>query len=478
MHALIHRLVPPTPGDDDAYHRGYLLVVACFLTGLISIGYAVLDAFAGFWVGTVVMSVVAVLFVGLPPLFRHTGSVALVAHLFLLVGTATVVINTHFAGGAEILPWLAVVPIAGALLMGRRAGAWWAALAMALAATFALLEANGYRYAVETDLQQDPVWVTLVRVGLPLIVYLLARVFQDERERALAALRVRNEALEVAMRDLQAAQQRLVQQEKLAGLGQVAAGIAHEIMNPLNFVANFSALNAELADELRAAVGAGDDGEVSELIDEIEANAGRVQAHSQRADAIVRAMLAHTRTGGGAHRAVDLNGLVSDEVARLGRAGEDRAPGAPVTVEVEAAPDAGAVEGSPEEIERALRNVLDNAVYAARLASPAAGGAPCVRVETAREDGAAVIRVSDNGPGVPVELRDRVFEPFFTTKPSGEGIGLGLSLSHEIVHARHGGTLAVEPNASGGATFVLTLPASERAPHPAPCEDAVEALGV
>ena len=463
MHGFLNRLVPFSPGEDDAYHRGYILVAACFLTGLFSVGYALLDAVVGYWVGTVVMGIVAVLFFVLPPVFRHTGSVGLIANLFLLVGTGTVLLNVHFSGGSEILPWLAVVPIAGVLLTGRRAGALWTALAMVLATLYVVLEAKGIHNPAGATMESNPVWVGLIRVGLPLIVYLLARVFQDERVRALGMLQARHAALELAMRDLKEAQTQLVRHEKLVSLGQVAAGIAHEIKNPLNFVTNFSSLTIELAGELRHALRTGDHLAAGELIDEVEANAGRIHAHGERADAIVRSMLAHARTERGAREPTDLNAIVAAQVAAVACKRSLRPLDARVTIETRYAPDAGTVDVAPEEIERALHNLLDNAVYAARSSPPEPGEAPRVRVETAREGSLSVVRIRDNGPGIPADLHDRVFEPFFTTKPRGEGIGLGLSLSYEIVHARHGGTLSVEAGGARGATFVMALPTASGA---------------
>ena len=456
MRSFIDRLVPRTD-DIEAYHQGTLLVLACVLTGLFAAGYALLDLFAGFWVGGATMSVMTVLFFGLAPLFRHTGSVSLVAHLFLGIGTVTIVANAHFAGGPEVLAWLAAVPIAAVLVTNPRAAAVWVAVSVAVAALFASLEARGYAYPIATTPAEDPVWVVLVRAGLPLIVFALARVFHRERERALGGIRARNGDLQDALDRLGRTQARLVQHEKLAALGQVTAGIAHEIKNPLNFVTNFSALNGDLADDLEAAL---DDPEAArEILAEIRANAARVHAHGERADAIVRSMLAMARKEGGPRRRVALNALVAEAVAA---AASGSGPRPAVDVEENYDGLVGTADVAPEEVARAVRNVVGNALDAARAAAPRLDGPPRVRVETAAGDGRVAIRVRDNGPGMAADVRDRVFEPFFTTKPSGEGTGLGLALAYDIVVARHGGSISVESAEREGTMVTLWLPAPTR----------------
>ena len=173
MQALVHRLVPRT-NDVGAHHQGALLVAACFVTGVASAFYAALDAASGLWAGAGVMAGAAVLFLGLAPVFRRTGSVPLVAHSFLAVGTAAVLANAHVAGGAEVLPWLAVVPLAAVVLTDGHGGLAWAVAAVGLAALFAVLEGAGYAYPVALTARDEPAWTALVRAGLPALVYVLA----------------------------------------------------------------------------------------------------------------------------------------------------------------------------------------------------------------------------------------------------------------------------------------------------------------
>ena len=465
MRTIVHRLVPPTD-DVEAYHQGTLLVVACFLTGLFAAFYAALDALYGLWSGAATMALTSALFLGLPPLFRRTGSVALVAHTFLALGTLAVLANAHLAGGADVLAWLAAVPLAAVLLTDGHRGLGWGAAAVGLAALFAVLEGAGYAYPVALTPRNSAAWSALVRAGLPLLVFLLALVFCHERAKAIQTIGAQRARIQDALDRLEETKARLVQREALAALGQVTAGIAHEVKNPLHFVTGFSALNRELAADLRSAIEAGDVADATELATEIEANAGRVRHHGERADAIVRSMTAIASKTAAPRRRVGLNGLVAAAVAR---ASTDAGPGAPVPVEEAYDGYVGTADLAPDEVEQAVRHVVANAIDAARASAPRRDGPPRVRVETAVEPTAEgdrlSVRVRDNGPGVAAGLRDRVFEPFYTTKPPGEGTG--LALAYDVVVGRHGGAITLDSVEGEGTVVTLALPASA-VPRPTP----------
>ena len=309
--------------------------------------------------------------------------------------------------------------------------------------TFALRHENGrwmlahFHFSVPDAMQED-------RGTMNDLLDTRTRQLQAEVERRTAEL---NAALE----DLQAAQARLVQQEKMASLGQLTAGIAHEIKNPLNFVTNFAGLSVELVDELDET---DDEAERADLLADLRTNAEKIQSHGRRADAIVRAMMAHARSGGGDRRPVAVDTLVAEYADLAWHGLKARRPHARVDLQRELGAVGVEVEVSPQEIGRVLINLLDNAFDAVRAVSQ-----PTVSVSTAREDDRVVIRVRDNGPGIPEAVQARVFEPFFTTKPTGEGTGLGLSLSHDIAVA-HQGTLTVESAEGEGTAFTLRLPAS------------------
>ena len=273
--------------------------------------------------------------------------------------------------------------------------------------------------------------------------------------------------LKRSLTNLKATQAQLVQQEKMASLGALTAGIAHEIKNPLNFVTNFASLCTELVDELRTALGGGDADEVAALLGDLQVAATKIHEHGLRADGIVRAMMQHARGGSATREVVDLNTVVAEYAALAFHGKRAQSPDFDVAIEYDLHPDVGVVEVVPQEIGRVVLNLVGNALDAAR--EPGARSddqEPLVRVTTRRMENRVEIRVEDNGPGVSGDVREKIFEPFFTTKPTGQGTGLGLSLSYDIVAQGHGGTLEVCCDTGSGAVFVATLPA----PLPAPGE--------
>jgi signal transduction histidine kinase len=286
------------------------------------------------------------------------------------------------------------------------------------------------------------------------------------RERELAQARRLEEAyrdLDASHHELKTAQDQLVHQEKMASLGRLTAGIAHEIKNPLNFVNNFAGLSQELMSELRETLAprAQDlDGDVADLLDALDENVARIEEHGRRADSIVKSMLAHSRTSGGPRHPVRLNAVV-EEYAGLAYHGLRASnPALQVRLDLDLDEAAGDVEAVTQDLGRIVLNLVNNALYAVHQAAARRGAdyAPAVRVATRPLGDAVEVRVEDNGDGIPAAIRARIFEPFFTTKPSGEGTGLGLSITYDIVTAGYGGTLTVESEEGVGTTFVIRLP--------------------
>ncbi len=269
-------------------------------------------------------------------------------------------------------------------------------------------------------------------------------------------------------RRLQQMQDQLVQKEKLASLGQLAAGIAHEIQNPLNFVNNFAELSEELISELivdvladpSKPVGEALDG-VGNVLDDLRTNAKKIAEHGRRADGIVKSMLAHSRKMPGDRRPVDLNHLADEYIDLAYHALRAQHTGFDVRIDRDFDAELKTIPVVPEEIGRVIQNLLDNAFDAvlARKLVEEDGYEPRVRVATNRTPGGAAITIADNGAGIPEEHREQIFEPFFTTKPSGQGTGLGLSLAYDIVTSGHGGTMGVDAVDGEGTTFRIELPA-------------------
>jgi signal transduction histidine kinase len=265
---------------------------------------------------------------------------------------------------------------------------------------------------------------------------------------------------------LRTAQDRLIQTEKLASLGQLTAGIAHEIKNPLNFVNNFAALSAELTDELNDVLKPAPlDGKIREEVDELTGllkdNLEKVVQHGKRADSIVKNMLLHSREGSGEHGPADINALVDESLNLAYHGARAEKPQFNVTLQRDFDPSAGTIEMFPQEITRVFLNLISNGFYAVakrQIETADSGFEPMLSATTRNLGDAVEIRIRDNGTGIPPEVKDKMFNPFFTTKPAGEGTGLGLSMSHDIVVKQHRGTIGVETEPGRFTEFTIVLP--------------------
>jgi two-component system NtrC family sensor kinase len=291
-------------------------------------------------------------------------------------------------------------------------------------------------------------------------------VIAIENVRLFESVEARTRDLAKSLEDLRTAQDRLVQTEKLASLGQLTAGIAHEIKNPLNFVNNFSGVSAELIDELQDVLsGLSIDhkarNEIKELADTLRGNLEKVVQHGKRADAIVKNMLLHSRQGSQEHRPVDINALVEESLNLAYHGARAEKQGFNITLERSLDPTAGEADVFPQDITRVLLNLISNGFYAAtkRKAETDGGGyEPTLAAATKNLGDRVEISIRDNGTGIPPEVKAKLFSPFFTTKPVGEGTGLGLSISHDIIVKQHGGSIEVETQPGEFTEFRIVLP--------------------
>ena len=319
---------------------------------------------------------------------------------------------------------------------------------------------------------------------------------QETELQKAAELRVAYHALDEAHTHLKNTQEQLLVQAKLASLGQLTAGVAHQIMNPLNFVNNFAALSVDAAQELKEEIGKIEDGgskivdrenlaSLKEILDTLEQNAEKINYHGKRADGIVRSMMQHARSSSGQRELTDVNALLDDAVNLVYHGLLARETTCAIAIRKEYDESLGAISLVPQEISRVFLNLIDNACYAALqkgrdantpLAplkggvlgdSPIEGGqggvyqnafAPTLSVSTKNLGDQIEIRIRDNGNGIPAEIRDKIFHPFFTTKPTGQGVGLGLSISHDIIVQQHRGEIAVETEDGKFTEFVVRLP--------------------
>jgi two-component system, NtrC family, sensor kinase len=291
-------------------------------------------------------------------------------------------------------------------------------------------------------------------------------VIAIENVRLFESVEARTRELAKSLEDLRATQDRLVQTQKLASLGQLTAGIAHEIKNPLNFVNNFSGVSVELIDELQQALaGANLDtklrSEISEIAETLQGNLDKVVQHGKRADAIVKNMLLHSREGTGEYRPVDINALVEESLNLAYHGARAEKQGFNITMERSLDPAAGQADVFPQDITRVLLNLISNGFYAAIKRRAGADGddyEPTLVASTRSLGDHVEIRVRDNGTGIPPEVKEKMFNPFFTTKPAGEGTGLGLSICHDIIVKQHGGSIEVETQPGEFTEITVILP--------------------
>jgi two-component system NtrC family sensor kinase len=304
-------------------------------------------------------------------------------------------------------------------------------------------------------------YVMLAGIVIFMLIALLLYRNNRNRKRANVLLQKQKEEVQSTLSELKSTQQQLIQSEKMASLGELTAGIAHEIQNPLNFVNNFAEVSNELIDEMKDELSKGNYEDVNAIADDVKQNLEKINHHGKRADAIVKGMLQHSRTSAGKKEPTDINAL-ADEYLRLSYHGlRAKEKEFNATMKTNFDESIGKINIIPQDIGRVLLNLYNNAFYAVTEKKKEAndGYEPTVSVNTKKSNGKIEISVTDNGNGIPQKVIDKIFQPFFTTKPTGEGTGLGLSLSYDIVKT-HDGSIKAESSEGVGTTFIIQIPNS------------------
>lgn len=381
-------------------------------------------------------------------------------HLFLIQFAVAFFAQAWLQGGV-VSPASAaffLLPAVAMLIMGKREAVFWIIISTLLLMAIYLLEKyrGSPRINYPPDLQKELFFYSIVATNFCIFFILL--VYENAKNRSIRELDKRHN-------DLVSAQNRLIQSEKMASLGELTAGVAHEIQNPLNFVINFSEMSKELLEEMEEILEKGNTKEAGEIMQEIIQNLDKINHHGKRVDGIVKGMLQHSRTGSGKMELTDINALCMEyhRLAYHGIRAKDTGGSTPrfnAILETDFAPALPNIRVVPQDIGKVILNLLNNAFYAVneRQQSEGADYVPTVIILTEGIGNSIKITVKDNGHGIPEAIREKIFQPFFTTKPTGKGTGLGLSLAYDIITKGHGGELKVETKE--GATFIISLPIS------------------
>ena len=463
-------------GSVNQMRRTRIITNVSLLTSLFSFNFLVVSWLLNFQPAVYLMLFNVVTFLALPFGFRRKlFSFVTFGYGYLLAGYLGVVLSAAYQGGyySVVTLWLLLCPVTGTFLLGRRGGLTFFGLSLLSLAVLWELER---RHLVLPNFIPPAFalyWHLNSVVSLMLILLVVALVFDRINVSTLRLvtekndlLSLRTEQLEHSLADLKNAQERLVHSEKMASLGELTAGIAHEIQNPMNFVNNFAEVSNELLRELPpdafAALAPPEQARVGALLATLERNLARISRHGQRVDDIVRNMLQHAYTGPREQQPTDLNHLAAEYLHLTYSGLRAKDPTFQATMHTQFDPLVGDVNLVAADIGRVLLNLFNNALYATaekQRQLPAGTYQPQLTVSSRRRAGQVEIRVQDNGGGMPEAVRQKVFQPFFTTKPAGIGTGLGLSLSYDIVVKGHGGQLVVTSQEGEGTEFQVLLPA-------------------
>jgi signal transduction histidine kinase len=450
------------PDEKKSNPDSQLLLVIDFyiLTAIFTLFYVLIYAMIELKEGVISVGFSTLLFfIGLI-LIKKGLNIALINHFYLFVGGFFgVFITIYFSGGLQspVMPWLVVLPVTALLLFDTMKDVIiWIVIPVVVILSFMIASFLGFSTPISYNLGWKNFYLGISYSGLTLIIFIVSYIFKS--------------FINNNLNQLKAAQDQLIQSEKLASLGELTAGIAHEIQNPLNFVNNFSELSMDLVNDLKEEMGKPDiDKEyIDELFTDLSQNQEKINHHGKRASSIVKGMLEHSRESTGVREWIDINQL-ADEYLRLsyhGLRAKDKSFNSDFKTDFQ--DTLPKIEVIPQDLGRVFLNLINNAFYAVNERKKNVGEVsnladvrayqPTVTVSTQQIDSQIIIKVKDNGTGMSETVKTKVFQPFFTTKPTGSGTGLGLSLSYEMVTKGHGGSLEVVSTEGVGTEFIIKLP--------------------
>lgn len=468
----INYFIPPSYHETEETSRRARLAVAVYLLVLLNaLFYTVVSIYISYFGGVLSQAPLFLITAICLILYKGGFEPYKVAGIFFITAILSISVTIFGSGGffSPLLPWLATTPIVAILVAGKRMGFFALGGQSAMLVMFYIFQIYGIKAPESwvTDFSNSFYFSTYA--GLIWTLFAVGYVFENGKSYAMNLLQHKNDELSSVITKLKSTQDQLIQQEKLASLGQLTAGIAHEIKNPLNFVNNFSDLSIELVQEAREELAApGVDGieRASHTLDDIESNLKVILSHGTRANNIVKSMLQHSREGKGQVVPTNLNALLI-EFCNLSFHGMRAGPKS-IDVELEFDLDekVGEVELVAEDMSRVIMNICNNAFDAMRGSGIGERGLGIgdrgsstarLQVRTRLKGQRVVIEIQDNGPGIPKDIKEKILLPFFTTKKGTDGTGLGLSITHDIILA-HGGHLDVVSEVGEGATFIISLP--------------------
>ncbi|MXV13795.1 sensor histidine kinase [Hufsiella ginkgonis] len=466
LRRCIEYFIPKQLEPDSEYmRRAGLIAYTVFITAIFSLFYVSVSWITGFFMGMVIMMCCFLLNACLLLLLKWGVNLLKVANAYGFIGATAVYGCIYFSGGfkSPILPWLASSPIVILLIAGKKSGYVWTGIALLIVAALGIMDYNGFQFPHGYSRSKEFFLFFSGHLGLVLIIFFIALIFENARIKAFKEVSKQKDSLQVMLSELKSAQDQLIQSEKMASLGELTAGIAHEIQNPLNFVNNFAEVNIEMVAELEEELKSGNIEESLSLVSAIGGNEQKISHHGKRADFIIKGMLQHSRTSTGERRPTNVN-ILADEFLKLsyhGLRAKDNSFNAEMVTRFD--PDLPKVNVVQQDIGRVLLNLFNNGFYAVREKQKNTGEdyKPVIEVSTSARSSFVEITVQDNGNGIPDAIKDKIMQPFFTTKPTGEGTGLGLSLSYDIIVKGHNGSINMASALGEYTRFTIRLPLKE-----------------